>query len=75
MPLLSIENLRVHFPSAAGTVYAVNGVSLSVERGEILGVVGESGSGKSVTCLSLMGLQGPRARISGQAPASSCCQG
>ena len=58
MSLLSIENLRVRFPSPAGTVHAVNGVSLEVERGEILGIVGESGSGKSVSCLSLMGLQG-----------------
>ena len=66
MPLLSIEDLRVRFPSPAGTVHAVNGVDLAVEKGEILGVVGESGSGKSVTCLSLMGLQGPRARMSGR---------
>jgi peptide/nickel transport system ATP-binding protein len=66
MSLLSIENLRVRFPSPAGTVHAVNGVSLEVERGEILGIVGESGSGKSVSCLSLMGLQGARARISGR---------
>ena len=65
-PLMSLEDLRVRFPSAAGTVHAVNGVSLAVEKGEILGIVGESGSGKSVTCLSLMGLQGARARLSGR---------
>jgi len=66
VPLLSIEDLRVRFPSPAGTVHAVNGVDLAVEKGEILGIVGESGSGKSVTCLSLMGLQGARARMSGR---------
>ena len=66
MALMSIEDLRVRFPSAAGTVFAVNGVSLAVEKGEILGIVGESGSGKSVTCQSLMGLLGPRARASGR---------
>ncbi|MBS0548691.1 MAG: ABC transporter ATP-binding protein [Proteobacteria bacterium] len=66
MSLMSIDNLRVRFPSAAGTVFAVNGVSLSIEPGEILGIVGESGSGKSVTCQSLMGLLGPRARASGR---------
>ncbi len=66
MELMSIENLCVRFPSPAGTVFAVNGVSLSVEKGEILGIVGESGSGKSVTCQSLMGLLGPRARTSGR---------
>jgi peptide/nickel transport system ATP-binding protein len=66
MALMSIEDLRVRFPSEAGTVFAVNGVSLTVEKGEILGIVGESGSGKSVTCQSLMGLLGPRARASGR---------
>jgi peptide/nickel transport system ATP-binding protein len=66
MPLMSIDDLRVRFPSPAGTVFAVNGVSLSIEPGEILGIVGESGSGKSVTCQSLMGLLGPRARASGR---------
>ena len=66
MALMSIEDLRVRFPSRAGTVFAVNGVSLAIEKGEILGIVGESGSGKSVTCQSLMGLLGPRARASGR---------
>jgi peptide/nickel transport system ATP-binding protein len=65
MPLLAIEDLRVHFPSPTGTVHAVNGVSLAIGKGEILGIVGESGSGKSVSCLSLMGLQGARARTWG----------
>ncbi|GJD50879.1 Dipeptide transport ATP-binding protein DppD [Methylobacterium crusticola] len=56
MPLLEIRNLSVEFPSAAGTLRAVDGVSLTLEEGEVLGVVGESGSGKSVAMLALMGL-------------------
>lgn len=57
-PLLRIEDLRCLFHSRERQVFvrAVDGVSLSVERGETLGVVGESGSGKSVTALSVMGL-------------------
>jgi len=55
-PLLEIEDLRVHFPTAAGPVRAVDGLSLTVERGRTLGVVGESGSGKSVTFLAAMRL-------------------
>jgi dipeptide transport system ATP-binding protein len=56
MPLLEIENLRVEFPTSSGLLKAVDGISLTLEEGEILGVVGESGSGKSVTMLALMGL-------------------
>src|SRR6202049_4835337 len=56
MALLEIENLSVEFPSAAGMVRAVDGVSLTLSRGELLGVVGESGSGKSLTMLAVMGL-------------------
>jgi dipeptide transport system ATP-binding protein len=56
MPLLEIENLSVEFPNAGGVMRAVDGVSLSLDGGEVLGVVGESGSGKSVTMLALMGL-------------------
>src|SRR3712207_5409445 len=56
MPLLEIENLSVAFPTAAGVLRAVDGVSLALDEGEGLGVVGESGPGKSVTMLALMGL-------------------
>jgi dipeptide transport system ATP-binding protein len=56
MPLLEIENLSVAFPSRAGMVRAVDGVSITLEKGEVLGIVGESGSGKSVGMLALMGL-------------------
>lgn len=56
MALLEIENLSVQFPSHNGTLHAVDGVSLSVDAGEVLGIVGESGSGKSVTMMALMGL-------------------
>ena len=56
MPLLEIENLSVAFPSQSGMVRAVDGVSITLEKGEVLGIVGESGSGKSVGMLALMGL-------------------
>ena len=56
MALLEIENLSVQFPSQNGVMHAVDGISLKVEEGEVLGIVGESGSGKSVTMMALMGL-------------------
>ena len=56
MALLDIENLSVDFPTTAGVMHAVDGVSFRLEEGEVLGIVGESGSGKSVTMLALMGL-------------------
>ncbi len=56
MPLLEIENLSVAFPSKNALLQAVDGVSLSLDAGEVLGIVGESGSGKSVTMMALMGL-------------------
>ena len=56
MALLEIENLSVEFPSQNGVMHAVDGISLTLEEGEVLGIVGESGSGKSVTMMALMGL-------------------
>jgi oligopeptide/dipeptide ABC transporter ATP-binding protein len=56
MPLLEVENLRTYFDTDAGTARAVDGVSFTVEAGEVLGIVGESGCGKSVTSLSVMRL-------------------
>ena len=58
-PLLEVENLQTEFSTREGTVHAVDGVSFTVEEGEIVGVVGESGSGKSVKALSLVRLEDP----------------
>ncbi|KAF6578424.1 ABC transporter ATP-binding protein [Paenibacillus sp. EKM212P] len=54
--LLEVTNLRTEFKTAAGTIWAVDGVDLSVGKGETLGIVGESGCGKSITSLSIMQL-------------------
>ncbi|MGA0541310.1 ABC transporter ATP-binding protein [Neotabrizicola sp. VNH66] len=64
-PLLEVENLEVAFDTRAGTVQALRGVSLTVARGETLGLVGESGSGKSVTAQAIMGLIDIPGRIAG----------
>jgi len=55
-PLMEIKNLTTRFHTQDGTVNAVNGISYSLDHGEILGVVGESGCGKSVHALSIMRL-------------------
>jgi len=62
-PLLSVEELRVEFPSRDLTLVAVDGVSFSIAPGEVLGVVGESGAGKSVTGSAVIGLIDPPGRI------------
>lgn len=54
--LLEIKDERLSFFTPAGEVKALNGVSFSMEEGDVLGIVGESGSGKSVTAYSIMGL-------------------
>jgi dipeptide transport system ATP-binding protein len=58
MALLDIEDLHVDFPTRGAVMHAVEGVSLALDEGEVLGIVGESGSGKSVSMLALMGLVG-----------------
>ena len=55
-PLLQVEDLHTYFSIKEGIVKAVNGVSLSLDEGKVLGLVGESGSGKTVTALSILGL-------------------
>ena len=69
MSLLQLNNLKSYFDTRQGTVRAVDGVSLKLEKGETLGIVGESGSGKSVTCYSLLRLipQPPGRIVSGTA--------
>jgi peptide/nickel transport system ATP-binding protein len=62
---LEVRNLRTHFFTRAGIVKAVDDVSFSVARGEVLGLVGESGSGKSVTGFSVIGLVDPPGRVVG----------
>lgn len=57
--LLRVDNLRVHFLTAAPDRWAVDGISFSIHDGEILGLVGESGSGKTVTAMSISGLLPP----------------
>src|SRR5262249_28748672 len=61
--MLEVLNLRVEFPGRRGTLTAVDDVSFSIEKGEILGVVGESGAGKSMTGLAIIGLLEPPGRI------------
>ena len=66
--VLEIDDLRVDFRTRAGTAHVLDGISLSLSRGEVLGIVGESGCGKSMTALSIMGLvPTPPGRIAGGA--------
>ncbi len=65
MPLLEVDGLKTHFFGKGGVTKAVDGVSFTLDRGEILGIVGESGSGKSVTSLSIMRLVDHPGRVVG----------
>jgi len=66
-PLLEIRDLRLQFKSMRGVVKALEGVSLHIDQGEIVGRVGESGCGKTVTSLAAMGLlRGPRVDTTGE---------
>jgi oligopeptide/dipeptide ABC transporter ATP-binding protein len=64
-PLLEVSDLRTQFTSFGGSrvVRAVDGVSFTLNEGETLGLIGESGCGKTTTCLSIVGLLPPAARI------------
>ncbi len=65
LPVLQIKDLRVRFQTEAGSVDAVDGISLRIGRGRILGLVGESGCGKSVTSMSILRLIRPPGKIIG----------
>lgn len=63
--LLEVKNLRTEFKLKRGIVRAVDDISFTIDKGEILAIVGESGSGKSVTSLSIMGLLQKPGRVTG----------
>ncbi len=65
-PLLQLDDLRVTFASDLGEVCAVDRVSFTVDRGEVVALVGESGSGKSASALAVGGLLPEYARVEGR---------
>jgi peptide/nickel transport system ATP-binding protein len=65
VPVLSVRDLSVQFPTRRGVLTAVDRISFDIAAGEVLGVVGESGAGKSMTGAAVMGLLEPPGRISG----------
>lgn len=62
-PLLDVQDITSEFHAQRGVVHAVNGVSFSVSRGELVGIVGESGCGKSATIRSIIGLLRPPGKV------------
>ncbi|MEM8951091.1 MAG: ATP-binding cassette domain-containing protein, partial [Pseudomonadota bacterium] len=64
-PVLAVEDLQTHFFTKAGVAKAVDGISFTIGKGELVGLVGESGSGKTVTGFSILGLVDPPGRIVG----------
>jgi oligopeptide/dipeptide ABC transporter ATP-binding protein len=66
-PILTVTGLTTKFRTVGGTLTAVNDVSFSLRRGEILAVLGESGSGKSAMLKSMLGIQPASAEVSGRA--------
>ena len=66
MALLDIDALHVDFPTQGAVLHAVDGLSLRLQEGEVLGIVGESGSGKSVTMMALMGRSGYHGQVRAQ---------
>ncbi len=63
VPVLAVDSLSVEFRTRSGIVRALENVSFSVNRGEMIGIVGESGSGKSVSALTTMGILDPAGQI------------
>src|SRR5690606_34376904 len=67
MALLEIKNLSVSFDTSTGPFKAVDGIDITVDKGEVLAIVGESGSGKSVGMLAVMGLLPKSATVTADA--------
>jgi len=61
--LIQIKNLRVSFPLDEGTVHALDGIDLSIQKGKVVGIVGESGCGKSITARSILQIIPPPGKI------------